>query len=76
MSTYHIDLADGVFIRYKVENVFGDMKVTEAMIDITAEEISQVKEAYEIIDKAGFDNNVSLLIGAEHDYNKHHNNGE
>lgn len=71
MSIHTIDLLDGVFIRYEIEDVFGEVKVKSAMIDLTCENTLQLGQAYALLNEV-YDDNESLKIAALEDYNKFH----
>lgn len=68
-----IELADGVYIHYRMENVFGEMKVHTALIHTACETAEQHEEASELI-RESYDDNESLKIAALEDYRTHYEN--
>ena len=58
----HYVLADGVFIEYTLSDLGGATHCDKAELDCTFEDRDHMKEAYDMLDELGLDDNVSLII--------------
>ena len=60
------ELSAGIFISYETAKISGMKKCISAQLECTFDDRYQMKEADELLDNMGLDDNVSLVMHIDH----------